>query len=42
MPDYGSNIWDDLKEIGDGVRGSRILHHGTEELRLVRKSLYDD
>ena len=25
MPDYGSNIWDDLEAIGDGVRGSRLL-----------------
>lgn len=25
MPDYGSNIWDELEEIGDGVRGARLL-----------------
>lgn len=25
MPVYGSNIWDDLEELGDGVRGTRLL-----------------
>jgi uncharacterized cupin superfamily protein len=25
VPDYGSNIWEDLEELGDGVRGMRLL-----------------
>jgi uncharacterized cupin superfamily protein len=30
VPDYGSNIWDDLEDIGDGVRGSRLLQRAKE------------
>lgn len=33
MPDYGSNIWDDLEDIGDGVRGSRLLQRA-KDIRL--------
>jgi uncharacterized cupin superfamily protein len=30
MPDYGSNIWDDLEDLGDGVRGTRLLQRAKE------------
>jgi uncharacterized cupin superfamily protein len=30
VPEYSSNIWDDLEDIGDGVRGSRLLQRAKE------------
>ncbi len=27
MPDYGSNFWDELEDLGDGFRGTRLLQH---------------
>ena len=30
MPEYGSNIWDDLEDLGDGVRGTRLLQRAKE------------
>ena len=30
MPEYGSNIWDDLDDLGDGVRGTRLLQRAKE------------
>lgn len=30
MPDYGSNIWDDLEDLGEGVRGTRLLQREKE------------
>jgi uncharacterized cupin superfamily protein len=30
MPEYGSNIWDDLEDLGEGVRGTRLLQRAKE------------
>ena len=30
MPEYGSNIWADLDDLGDGVRGTRLLQRAKE------------
>ena len=30
MPEYGTNIWDDLEDLGDGVRGARLLQRAKE------------
>ena len=30
MPDFGCNIWDDLEDLGDGVRGTRLLQRARE------------
>jgi len=30
VPEYGSNIWDDLEDLGDGVRGTRLLQRAKE------------